>query len=111
MTDSERYTADVAEALLRAACDATDGAVPQAAAAKAMRWLRKDCDRGRGIRPGWGGQDTHLLADPADALVTRRRIVELKQDGKHTIAEIGREVDRSPRTVLRILQEAKLVTS
>ncbi len=91
MTDSEQVLADMRTMLYQAA---TSDRNPTAAVEDALRWFRCAADRGRGVKPGWGGKQLYVLVDPHDRDERYRRIVELRREGRAN-EEIAEEVHLS----------------
>ena len=85
MSDHDRATSEAViaalfECFLMAATLDT-GPNPTARAARALRHFRCYVERGKGIEPGYGGKNIHVLTDPHVPSEVHREIVRLKREG------------------------------
>ena len=110
MSDHDRVTSEAVlaallESFLKAATLDT-GPNPMARASRALRHFRCYVYRGKGIEPGYGGKDIHVLEDRTVLRSTHREIVRLHGEGLDDTL-IAEKVCRCESTVRRVLSEAR----
>lgn len=110
MSDHDRATSEAVLAALResflVAATLETGPNPTARAERGLRHFRCYVDRGRGIEPGYGGKDIHVLEDQTVLRFAHREILRLHGEGLEDAA-IAEQVCRCMGTVGNVLREAR----